>query len=138
MIVQPGFGKCVIIVHRCIQEIAAKFNLLPFYPLQLVGEGPAAAADQFARKPIASLQARGARQQKTVYFQQEGVFLENRELPHVEGAQLGQGLDPEPGQGSGKPTNTLNGRFISARNGIEQQKIRQSRIYDHITLIFHA
>ena len=61
MIVQSGFGKYVIIVHRCIQEIAAKFNLLPFYPLQLVDEGPAAAADQFARQPIATLQGRGVR-----------------------------------------------------------------------------
>ena len=64
--------------------------------------------------------------------------MESRELSHVEGAQLGQGFDPEPGQGSGKLTGTFNGCFVSAHDGIEQQKIRQSRIYDPILLIFHA
>ncbi len=42
----------------------------------------------------------------------------------MEGAQLGQGFDPQPGEDRVEFTNAGNGVFLHARDGIKKQKIR--------------
>lgn len=59
------------------------------------------------------------------------MFLKTRELTHMEGAQLGQGFDSQPGKGRGKFTDAGNSFPPHFGDGVKQQKIRQSGIYYH-------
>lgn len=66
------------------------------------------------------------------------MFLKIRALTHMEGAQLGQGFDPQPGEILVEFPGADNGVFLHARNGIKKQKIRKSRIYFNNLLFSHA
>ena len=66
------------------------------------------------------------------------MLLKIRELTHMEGAQLGQGFDPQPGEILGEFSGAGNSFFLHARNGIKKQKIRKSRIYFNNLLFSHA
>lgn len=66
------------------------------------------------------------------------MLLKIRELAHMEGAQLGQGFDPQPGEGLEEFTGAGNIFFLHARNGIKKQKIRQPRINFNNLLFCHA
>jgi len=56
----------------------------------------------------------------------------------MEGAQLGQGFDPQPGEILGEFSGAGNSFFLHARNGIKKQKIRKSRIYFNNLPFSHA
>lgn len=66
------------------------------------------------------------------------MLLKIRELTYMEGAQLGEGFDPQPGGIPGEFTGAGNRFFLHACDGIKKQKIRQSRIYFNSLLFSHA
>lgn len=94
--------------------------------------------NQSALQQIGSLPDRRPRRHKTVDFEQKGMLVKIRQVTHMEGAQLGQGFDPEPGRGYREVTGAGNSLRRDAGNGIKEQEIRPAGIDMQIQWFWHV
>lgn len=123
----------IVIVHRCIQESAGNFKFLPLPCFEFVGKGGAAPAQELSRQTIAALQDLPPGEEAVFDRDQKGVLFKTGKVPHVQGAELGEGFGQKPGGGMGEQATAVDTAFVRACHCLNELQPRPARMDDDVS-----